>query len=80
MKIIGEIYKPDIVMLPVGGVYTMNIDQAMFAAEWLNSNIIIPIHYNTFDAIKIDIEIFKKKVCEINKTPIVLSIGECFEF
>ena len=35
MKVIGEIYKPDVAMLPIGGVYTMDIDSATTASEWL---------------------------------------------
>ena len=37
MKIIGELYKPDIAMLPVGGVYTMDIDQAVVASRWIGA-------------------------------------------
>ena len=33
MKVIGELYQPDIAMLPVGGVYTMDIEHAVIAAE-----------------------------------------------
>lgn len=78
MKIIGEVYKPQISILPVGGHYTMDIEQAVIASQWLNSDKIIPMHYNTFEAISVDINIFKEKLKEKNKTPIVLNIGETF--
>ena len=58
MKLIRELYKPDIVMLPVGGVYTMDLEHAAIAAEWLNAKVTIPMHYNTFDAISVDINRF----------------------
>ena len=37
MKILGEIYEPDVVMLPIGGCYTMDIEQAVLASEWLQA-------------------------------------------
>ena len=74
MKVIGEIYQPDISMLPVGGKYTMDIEHAVIAAEWLGATTIIPMHYNTFDAIQVDIEEFKRQIREIGKVPAVIPI------
>ncbi len=62
MKIVNELYKPDIAILPIGGVYTMGIEEAMIATEWINPKIIIPVHYNTFDNIKADVSRFKMLV------------------
>ena len=78
MKIIGEIYKPDIAILPIGGHYTMDIENAIIAAQWLNSEQIIPMHYNTFEAISVDIKDFETKIKNINKQPIALKVGESF--
>jgi len=60
MKLIGEIYKPYLALLPIGGRYTMDARQAAMAAELINPKIAIPMHYNTFDLIKCDPEEFKK--------------------
>lgn len=54
MKIIGEQYPLDIALLPIGGNYTMDIEDAAIAASWLNAKTVIPMHYNTFDLIKAD--------------------------
>ena len=78
MKVINEIYQPDLAMLPVGGYYTMDIEQAVIASEWLGASEIIPMHYNTFDAIKVDIKDFERQIREIGKMPVVLSIGHSF--
>lgn len=59
MKFVKELYRPDIAMLPVGGVYTMDIEHAVIAAEWIGANVIIPMHYNTFGAISVDIKHFE---------------------
>ena len=76
MKMIGEIYQPDIAMLPVGGKYTMDIEHAVKAAEWLGASAIIPMHYNTFDAIKVDIQDFERQIREVGKIPIIMKVGE----
>ncbi len=51
MKLISELYKPDIVMIPIGGVYTMGPREAAKACELLNPKCIIPMHYGTFPAL-----------------------------
>ena len=78
MKVIGELYSPQISLLPIGGHYTMDIEQATIASQWLNSEIIIPMHYNTFDAIKVDLSLFETKIKNIGKTSKVLNIGETY--
>ena len=74
MKMIGEIYQPDVAMLPIGGVYTMDIEHAVIASKWLGATTIVPMHYNTFDAIKIDITDFERQIREIGKVPLVLKV------
>jgi len=60
ISLIKELYSPDISFLPVGGFYTMDERQALIAARMLGSRTIVPIHYNTFDAIKTDLTFLKK--------------------
>jgi len=48
MKLIGEIYKPDIAMLPIGDFYTMGPEQGAFAIRLLGVKTVIPMHYATF--------------------------------
>ncbi|MDX9702490.1 MAG: metal-dependent hydrolase [Candidatus Auribacterota bacterium] len=54
-KIIGEMYTIDIAMLPVGGTFTMDANDAAVAAEWLGAKKVIPIHYNTFKKIQVEL-------------------------
>ena len=79
MKMIGDVYHPDIAILPIGGKYTMDIEHAVIAAEWLQTAIVIPMHYNTFDAIKVDINEFTRQIREIGKVPAVIEIDGNFE-
>lgn len=76
MKMIGEYYKPDISLLPIGGFYTMGIDEAVQAAKLLGSKKIIPMHYNTFPAIKADADEFKQKAELAGLECIVLKPGD----
>ena len=52
----------DIALLPIGGKYTMNIDEAVKAVEMIQSREVIPMHYNTFPDIAADPQAFAKKV------------------
>jgi L-ascorbate metabolism protein UlaG (beta-lactamase superfamily) len=49
MKLIGEQFKPDIALLPIGDRFTMNPSEAAQAAAWTKCKLAIPIHYNTFN-------------------------------
>ena len=48
MKYIGERYKPDLALVPIGGNFTMDPADAAFAARtWINPKSVIPMHYNS---------------------------------
>jgi L-ascorbate metabolism protein UlaG (beta-lactamase superfamily) len=48
MKLIGELYKPDIAFLPIGDRFTMGPDTAAMAARWLGVKQVVPMHWGTF--------------------------------
>jgi L-ascorbate metabolism protein UlaG (beta-lactamase superfamily) len=48
MKIIGELYKPDIALLPIGDHYTMGPREAAYAIRLLGTLHVIPMHFATF--------------------------------
>ncbi|HXN08269.1 MAG TPA: metal-dependent hydrolase [Candidatus Acidoferrales bacterium] len=48
MKIIGELFKPDIALLPIGGHYTMDPLQGAHAIRLLGTKVVVPMHYGTF--------------------------------
>jgi L-ascorbate metabolism protein UlaG (beta-lactamase superfamily) len=54
MKIIAEQYHIDFAFLPVGGTLTMDIDDALVAANWVGTRRIIGMHYDTFPNIEIE--------------------------
>lgn len=80
MKLIGECHKIDYAFLPIGDNFTMGTDDAVKAAEYLNADTVIPIHYNTFDVIKADANEFKRKIESIGKKCIVMNAGDEINF
>lgn len=79
MKVLGEIYKPDIAILPIGGHYTMDIENALIASKWIGAKTIVPMHYNTFPQINVNIDDFKNGLTKQGQTPLVLEIEESVE-
>jgi L-ascorbate metabolism protein UlaG (beta-lactamase superfamily) len=80
MKLIGDLYHPDVALLPIGGRYTMGIAEAMMAAQFIGAKMVIPIHYNTWDKISADPQRFRmalEKTTDIRVT--VLKPGESIE-
>ena len=48
MKLIGEYYKPDLIMIPIGGHFVMGPKDAAYATKMLKPKFAIPFHYGTF--------------------------------
>ena len=80
MELIRELYQPYYALLPVGGFYTMGIKEAAAAAKLIYSMEIIPMHYNTFPQIEVNINEFKKLIEEQGQTCTVLGINESIDF
>jgi len=58
--------KPDIALLPIGGKFTMDIEQAVEATLSIEPKIVVPMHYDTFGGIEADPSEFKEKVNDRN--------------
>lgn len=48
MKLIAELYEPEVAMLPIGDYYTMGPREAAMAIRLLNVKHVVPMHYGTF--------------------------------
>ena len=79
MKLIGEMNSIDAALVPIGDNFTMGIDDAVKAIEFLNPKLAIPMHYNTFGVIEADPQEFKRKVESIGKKCVVIPFGESIE-
>jgi L-ascorbate metabolism protein UlaG (beta-lactamase superfamily) len=81
MRLIGELYSPQVALLPIGGRYTMGVREAAIAASWIQADIVIPMHYNTFSLIQQSPEEFKELVETLcNSEVVILKPGESFEY
>lgn len=73
MAMIGK-QNIDLAILPIGGNFTMDVQDALDAAKLLNVKKVMGVHYDTFGLIKIDqnsaIELFKKHNIELVLMPI----------
>jgi len=73
MKLLGEIYKPDIALVPVGDRFTMGPELGRRAAEMIGAATAIPMHFKTFPGLLTeDISAFRPAGVEVK----VLSPGE----
>lgn len=71
MKTLKELYRPNIALLPIGGNYTMDVEHAAVAADWLGAQTVIPMHYNTFPEIQADLQRFMQLI-QVNNTNCVI--------
>ncbi len=51
MRLIADLYHPEIAILPIGDLYTMGPKQAAYACRLLRAPKVIPMHYGTFPAL-----------------------------
>ena len=53
MTLIGDYYKPDLIMIPIGGHFVMDPRDAAYATkQMLKPKYAIPFHYGTFPVLK----------------------------
>ncbi|MGB2589421.1 MAG: metal-dependent hydrolase [Candidatus Acidiferrum sp.] len=61
MKLIAELYKPDLAMLPIGDLFTMGPREAAYATRLLGVKHVIPMHYATFPMLTGTVDGFRKE-------------------
>ncbi|NVO02458.1 MAG: metal-dependent hydrolase [Bacteroidetes bacterium] len=76
LKLIGEFVHLDFVCLPIGNNFTMGVDNAIIASDFLKCENIIGMHYDTFPIITIDKEVAFDKFSRAGKNLTLLNIGQ----
>jgi L-ascorbate metabolism protein UlaG (beta-lactamase superfamily) len=76
MKLIGEQFKIDFALLPIGDNFTMDIRDAMQAASYVNTKKVIGMHYDTFPFIEIDQVAVDMIAKRSEKELILMEIGQ----
>lgn len=79
MKLIPMQTDLDLAVLPIGDNFTMGVDDAIVASDFIECDKILGCHYDTFGYIEIDHEEAKRKFYEKGKDLMLLEIGESIE-
>jgi L-ascorbate metabolism protein UlaG (beta-lactamase superfamily) len=80
MQLVPHYAALDFAVLPIGGNYTMDARDAVLAAQMIQCDKIIGVHYNTFPPISIDIEAAKSLFVMANKELLLPQIGDSLIF
>jgi len=80
MQLIGEMNTIDVALLPIGDNFTMGIDDAVKAVEFLKPKLTIPMHYKTFEVIDVNPQEFIDKVKAKGFMARVVDISGSLEF
>lgn len=76
MKLIPLRHQVDLAVLPIGDNFTMGVDDAILASDFIECNRVLGCHYDTFDVIKIDHDLALEKFKMKKKELILLPVGE----
>lgn len=79
MKLIPLQTKLDLAILPIGDNFTMGIEDAIIASDFIECDKILGYHFDTFGYIEINHEDAKRSFFEKNKDLMLLEIGESIE-
>lgn len=80
MRLIGDLYRPEVMLVPIGDRFTMGPREAALAVSWVRPEIAIPMHYDTFEAVEQDPDEFAELVEGLCDTEVVvLEPGETLE-
>jgi len=79
MKLIPMRTKLDLAILPIGDNFTMGVEDAIIASDFVECDKVLGVHYDTFGYIEIDSEEAKKKFYDAGKDLMLLDIGESIE-
>jgi L-ascorbate metabolism protein UlaG (beta-lactamase superfamily) len=76
MELIGKRHGVDLALLPIGGHYTMDREDAAYAAGIIGASRVMPIHFGTFPAIETDVEAFHSDLSAKGVEGLILEPGE----
>lgn len=80
MKLISELNGPfDVALMPIGDNFTMGVDDAVKAAEFIDAKMTIPMHYNTFPVVEVDANDFISRVKAQGREAQLVAPGESYE-
>ena len=79
MKLIGDMNDIDIAFLPIGDNFTMGVDDAVKAVEFLHPKKVVPIHFKTWPVIDTEPLEFADKLKNSSTEAVIINPGESIE-
>jgi len=80
MQLIGEMNDIAVAVLPIGDNFTMGVEDAVRATEFLRPGLVVPMHYKTFDVIDVEPAAFVDAVSAKGFQARVLEFGGSLEY
>lgn len=72
MEIIGDLYHPELALLPIGGHYVMGPREATHACKLLRPRYVVPMHYGTFPVLTGTPEAFADKMADLPSIEVIV--------
>ena len=79
MKLVADSTKLDFAVFPIGDFFTMGVDDAIRAAQFVGARKFVGVHYDTFPPIKLDHEAALKAAKAAGKELLLPAIGETID-
>ncbi|HEX8574897.1 MAG TPA: metal-dependent hydrolase [Flavobacterium sp.] len=79
MKLIPLRTRLDLAILPIGNNFTMDVEDAIIASDFVECEKVLGVHYDTFGYIEIDHDEAKRKFFDKDKDLMLLDIGESID-
>lgn len=80
MQLIPVRYRVDLAILPIGSNFTMDIEDAIIASDFVKCNKVLGVNFNTFPSIRIDVDKAKQDFKAKGKDLLLLEIGRTITF
>lgn len=79
MEWVGDLYDVDLALMPIGNIFTMGIDGAVDSADMIEPREVVPIHYDTFPPIEVNMDDFVKAMEDAGFEPRPVEPGASIE-
>jgi L-ascorbate metabolism protein UlaG (beta-lactamase superfamily) len=79
MAWIGEDFSVDLMLMPIGDCFTMGPRGALRAARLVKPTLSVPLHYNTFPPIEVDVDLWSRLMKEVGLDTVIPGPGESLE-
>lgn len=76
MQWVGDLWDVDVMLAPIGNVFTMGIYGALHATEMVEPELVVPLHYDTFPPLETDLDAFADAFDEAGYETRVFGAGE----